>query len=116
MAFAKPQRRRLALRSGPCFSSFSYLQRFSFDVLKLDRSLISKLESSARAQVVAATMQHLAERLEFKIIAEGVETLQELGSFEVLAAMERKATSSVAPLSSLTGTIFIRLSHVYFQS
>jgi EAL domain-containing protein (putative c-di-GMP-specific phosphodiesterase class I) len=63
---------------GTGFSSFSYLQRFSFDVLKLDRSLISKLESSARAQVVAGTMQHLAERLEFKIIAEGVETLQEL--------------------------------------
>ena len=70
---------------GTGFSSFSYLQRFSFDVLKLDRSLISKLESSARAQVVAGTMQHLAERLEFKIIAEGVETLQELRILRAIA-------------------------------
>jgi EAL domain-containing protein (putative c-di-GMP-specific phosphodiesterase class I) len=63
---------------GTGFSSFSYLQRFSFDVLKLDRSLISRLGSSARAQVVVGSMQHLAERLDFKIIAEGVETVKEM--------------------------------------
>jgi EAL domain-containing protein (putative c-di-GMP-specific phosphodiesterase class I)/CBS domain-containing protein len=63
---------------GTGFSSFSYLQRFSFDVLKLDRSLISGLSSSPRAQVVVETMQELARRLEFKIIAEGVETAQEM--------------------------------------
>jgi len=63
---------------GTGFSSFSYLQRFSFDVLKLDRSLISGLSSSPRAQVVVETMQELALRLEFKIIAEGVETAQEM--------------------------------------
>jgi EAL domain-containing protein (putative c-di-GMP-specific phosphodiesterase class I) len=63
---------------GTGFSSFSYLQRFSFDVLKLDRSLISGLSSSPRAQVVVETMQELARRLNFKIIAEGVETAQEM--------------------------------------
>ena len=63
---------------GTGFSSFSYLQRFSFDVLKLDRSLINRLGSSTRAQVVVGSMQHLAERLEFKIIAEGVETVKEM--------------------------------------
>jgi|GEM_PF-5251975 len=63
---------------GTGFSSFSYLQRFSFDVLKLDRSLISALGASDRAQLVVGSMQHLAERLEFRMIAEGVETAQEL--------------------------------------
>jgi EAL domain-containing protein (putative c-di-GMP-specific phosphodiesterase class I)/CBS domain-containing protein len=63
---------------GTGFSSFSYLQRFSFDVLKLDRSLIGTLGTSDRAQLVVGTMQHLAERLEFRIVAEGVETAQEL--------------------------------------
>jgi EAL domain-containing protein (putative c-di-GMP-specific phosphodiesterase class I) len=63
---------------GTGFSSFSYLQRFSFDVLKLDRSLIGTLGTSDRAQLVVGTMQHLADRLEFRIIAEGVETAQEL--------------------------------------
>ncbi|MFY8148100.1 MAG: EAL domain-containing protein [Prochlorococcaceae cyanobacterium] len=63
---------------GTGFSSFSYLQRFSFDVLKLDRSLISSLADSTRARVIVGTMQELAERLEFKIIAEGVETIQEM--------------------------------------
>lgn len=63
---------------GTGFPSFSYLQRFSFDVLKLDRSLISTLGTSDRARVVVGAMQHLAERLEFKMIAEGVETTQEL--------------------------------------
>lgn len=63
---------------GTGFSSFSYLQRFSFDVLKLDRSLISKLGTSDRARVVVSMMQHLAEQLEFRMIAEGVETAKEL--------------------------------------
>ena len=63
---------------GTGFSSFSYLQHFSFDVLKLDRSLISGLSSSPRAQVVVETMQELARRLEFEIVAEGVETAQEM--------------------------------------
>jgi EAL domain-containing protein (putative c-di-GMP-specific phosphodiesterase class I) len=47
-------------------------------VLKLDRSLISGLSSSPRAQVVVETMQELARRLEFEIVAEGVETAQEM--------------------------------------
>lgn len=63
---------------GTGFSSFSYLQRFSFDVLKLDRSLISALGASDRARLVVGSMQHLAERLEFRMVAKGVETAQEL--------------------------------------
>jgi diguanylate cyclase (GGDEF)-like protein len=63
---------------GTGYSSLSYLQRFPLDVLKLDRSFISGLgrEPSA-AKIVAATID-MARALGMSVVAEGVETAQQL--------------------------------------
>ncbi len=77
---------RIALDDfGTGYSSLSYLQRFPLDVLKLDRSFVSGLGTTPSAsQIVAATID-LARGLGMSVVAEGVETedqlrwLQDLG-------------------------------------
>ncbi len=59
-------------------SSLPYLNRFPVDFLKIDHSLISGLaEDSEKETVVAATID-LAHALEMRVVAEGVETSQQL--------------------------------------
>jgi EAL domain-containing protein (putative c-di-GMP-specific phosphodiesterase class I) len=66
------------------YSSLSYLQRFPVDFLKIDRSFIAGLgggpnvASTKDAEIVKAMIQ-LTHALGLKVIAEGVETSEQLG-------------------------------------
>lgn len=63
---------------GTGFSSLSYLWKFGFDRLKIDRSFIAALETdSARAAEIIETIVVLGERLGMRTTAEGIETLQQ---------------------------------------
>jgi predicted signal transduction protein with EAL and GGDEF domain len=66
---------RLALDDfGSGYSNLGYLQRFSFDKLKLDRSFASALGSSANATVIVQAVVALGRTLGMRIVAEGIET------------------------------------------
>lgn len=66
---------RLALDDfGTGYSSLDYLQTYPFDMLKLDRNLVSAIGVNARGQNLAAGIMHLAKLLDLAVIAEGVET------------------------------------------
>ena len=70
---------RLALDDfGTGHSSLSYLQRFSFDKLKIDRSFINDVSESEDAAAIAKTIGAMAKSLHLEIIAEGVETQQQI--------------------------------------
>jgi EAL domain-containing protein (putative c-di-GMP-specific phosphodiesterase class I) len=67
---------------GICYSSLSYLKRFSVDFLKIDRSFIAGLGQetdgvSKDAEIVSA-MIDLTHALGLKAVAEGVETSEQL--------------------------------------
>jgi diguanylate cyclase (GGDEF)-like protein/PAS domain S-box-containing protein len=62
---------------GTGHSSLSYLRRFPINTLKLDRSLIHDLPQSADVCTITSAIR-TAHRLHFRIVAEGVETLQQL--------------------------------------
>jgi diguanylate cyclase (GGDEF)-like protein len=63
---------------GTGYSSLSYLKRFPLDQLKLDRSFISELAQDPRsAKIVAATIE-LARAFGMTVVAEGVETPDQL--------------------------------------
>ncbi|MGR2706481.1 GGDEF domain-containing response regulator [Pseudomonas sp. IB20] len=63
---------------GTGYSSLSYLRRFPIDVLKIDQSFIRGLsDNSQDAQLISAIIS-LGKSLDMNIVAEGVETLEQL--------------------------------------
>jgi len=67
---------------GTGYASLSYLQHFSFDILKIDRSFISELHHQPRNQAIVDSIMRLAEHLDFDLVAEGVESQLELDLLE----------------------------------
>jgi EAL domain-containing protein (putative c-di-GMP-specific phosphodiesterase class I) len=77
---------RLAIDDfGTGYSSLSYLQNFPIDILKIDRSFISQLDSDTDGSSLARTIIGIGQSLHLTTVAEGVETraqsdmLSELG-------------------------------------
>ncbi len=63
---------------GTGYSSLSYLRRYSFDILKVDRSFVNGIDSNkADCDLVNATIA-MAHSLGLKVVAEGVETKEQL--------------------------------------
>ena len=59
---------------GTGLSSLSYLQRFPFQTIKIDRSFISSMNSSERDAAIVRAILTMAKELGMEVIAEGVET------------------------------------------
>jgi diguanylate cyclase (GGDEF)-like protein/PAS domain S-box-containing protein len=69
---------------GTGYSSLSYLERFPFDTLKIDRSfMIGMLERQER-KVLVETIVAMASGLGLKVIAEGVETVEQLAHLSAI--------------------------------
>ncbi|HEV2676534.1 MAG TPA: EAL domain-containing protein [Aliidongia sp.] len=63
---------------GTGFSSLSYLQRFPFDKIKIDRSFIWEMEHNADSMAIVRSVIALGRSLRITVIAEGVETQEQL--------------------------------------
>jgi len=63
---------------GTGYSSLSYLQSFPFDKIKIDRSFIANLHSNHQSAAIVRAMIGLARGLEVPVVAEGVETSEQL--------------------------------------
>ncbi len=63
---------------GTGYSSLSYLQAFPFDKIKIDQSFISKLKHNPQAMTIVRAVIGLARGLQVPVVAEGVETNEQL--------------------------------------
>ncbi len=64
---------------GTGYSSLSYLHNLPFDTLKIDQSFVSRIGIDKKAERLISTIIGLAEDMDLKTVAEGVETLQQFG-------------------------------------
>ncbi len=62
---------------GTGFSSFSHLRRFPVDLLKIDKSFVADLTTSARDRAIVEGMVRMADALGVDMVGEGVETRQQ---------------------------------------
>jgi EAL domain-containing protein (putative c-di-GMP-specific phosphodiesterase class I) len=69
---------------GTGYSSLSYLLRFPAQTLKIDRSFVSELAGDKRHSEMIRTIVALARNLGMDVIAEGVETEDQLARLEAL--------------------------------
>jgi len=63
---------------GTGYSSLSYLEQLPFDIIKIDKSFVDRIGSSATSDNICRTIIKMAEQLGKKSIAEGVESKAQL--------------------------------------
>jgi diguanylate cyclase (GGDEF)-like protein len=85
---------------GTGYSSMSYLRRFPIDKLKIDRSFIKDLGSSQEATSIVQAIISLAHSLKLKVIAEGVETPEQLAILKELGCDQYQGYHFSKPLPS----------------
>lgn len=73
---------------GTGFSSLSQLQRFDTDVLKIDQSFTAQLGRTKKAETFFRAIVSMAHALEMGVVAEGVETIEQLRLSRMLGCEE----------------------------
>jgi EAL domain-containing protein (putative c-di-GMP-specific phosphodiesterase class I) len=69
---------------GTGYSNLGYLKRFPLDSIKIDKSFVKGIGKGSHEGVIAATVITLGHSLKLKVIAEGVETEEQLGALRML--------------------------------
>ncbi|CCN81553.1 putative EAL, GGDEF and GAF domains protein [Vibrio nigripulchritudo SFn27] len=59
---------------GTGYSSFSYLKKYPFDCIKIDKSFINQISGSEQDKEIIRSIIHVAKKLKLKVVMEGVES------------------------------------------
>jgi diguanylate cyclase (GGDEF)-like protein/PAS domain S-box-containing protein len=100
---------------GTGYSSLSYLHRFPIDTLKIDRSFVTQMTDNTENAEIVRTIVTLARSLDMNVIAEGVETREQLRRLGDLGCdygqgyLFSRPVGSPQALELLTGAEFTEL-------
>jgi diguanylate cyclase (GGDEF)-like protein/PAS domain S-box-containing protein len=92
---------------GTGFSSLSYLHRLPFNELKIDRSFICTFGNKTEATHIVHTIILLARLLDMKVVAEGVETEEQLNALTALSCDYAQGNFFAKPLPADKAEIFL---------
>lgn len=92
---------------GTGYSSLSYLKRFPIDTLKLDQSFVRELSTDPEDAAIAAAIISMAHTLALTVVAEGVETEEQLSFLREQGCDRIQGYLFSAPLSATELTRFL---------
>jgi diguanylate cyclase (GGDEF)-like protein len=84
------------------YSSLSYLHRFPSSALKIDRSFVSNIGSDADKWTIVEAIISLAASLNIDVIAEGVETIEQLTQLQIKQCQYAQGYFFSPPLDSFS--------------
>ncbi|RJF91786.1 EAL domain-containing protein [Noviherbaspirillum saxi] len=87
---------------GTGYSSLSQLQELDFDVLKVDKAFTARLEQTPAGKVFFSAIITMAHSLGMRVVAEGVETLEQIQSLKALRCDEIQGFYISKPLAPST--------------
>ena len=93
---------------GTGYSSLSHLQKLPFDTVKVDRSFVKELASGAESFEIVRTIVDLARSLNMYVVAEGVETGDQLEKLAALGCDYAQGFYFARPLSPETTFALMR--------
>ena len=98
---------------GTGYSSLSNLQAFAFDKIKIDRSFISSLDTSPQSATIVRAVIGLGRGLDLPVIAEGVETNQQLEflSAEACTAVQGYLVGKPLPIGAYADSVGREAAH-----
>jgi diguanylate cyclase (GGDEF)-like protein len=85
---------------GTGYSSLSYLHRLPFTTLKIDRSFVDRLSTPGESTDIVGTITKLAHSLGLKVVAEGVETIEQKEILRALGCESFQGFLFFRPLST----------------
>ena len=96
---------------GTGYSSLAYLRHFPIDILKIDIAFIREVTSNARDAAIAHAIIDMAHTLELEVIAEGVETAEQLAFLREHGCDQIQGyyLSAPLPVRELEGRIYQQL-------
>jgi diguanylate cyclase (GGDEF)-like protein/PAS domain S-box-containing protein len=92
---------------GTGYSSLSYLHRFPLDTLKIDRSFISGVGESGDGMEIARTILPMANNLKLDVVAEGVETVEQVALLRKLNCKYAQGFYFSKPVSAEAATTLL---------
>jgi diguanylate cyclase (GGDEF)-like protein/PAS domain S-box-containing protein len=92
---------------GTGYSSLSYLQRFPIDTLKIDRSFVNQMIENEENRQIVRTIVSLAQNLNLDVVAEGVETIEQLALLRELDCDNGQGFLFANPLEASELDLFI---------
>jgi predicted signal transduction protein with EAL and GGDEF domain len=87
---------------GTGYSSLSYVRRFPIDTLKIDRSFVKDLVTNAADASVVTAVINMAKSLHMLVVAEGVETREQLSFLEAQDCNEAQGYLFSPPVPAKT--------------
>ena len=92
---------------GTGYSSLSYLQNLPFDTLKIDRSFVLELADNTKNTAIISAVIALGRSFNLRVVAEGVETPQQLELLQRLQCEEVQGYLFSYPLEAEDATQFL---------
>lgn len=87
---------------GTGYSSLSYLHRFPINALKIDRSFVTRIGPRGENSEIASAIVTMAHSLGMEVVAEGVETDQQMAQLKALGCEYGQGSLFSKPVDSVT--------------